>query len=92
MGLGAVLVIAIGVAGGWFASMYVKEDGRGLGYDLAFGVAGAIAGAVLVRIFGDGQMLSLAIAGAMGAGVTLGAQRKFWAGAVVPRVAVRARR
>lgn len=91
MGLGTVLVIAIGVAGGWLASMYVKEAGRGLGYDLAFGIAGSIAGAMVVWILGDGQTVSLAMAGAMGAGVALGAQRKFWAGRPLARVAVRAR-
>lgn len=83
--------IVIGVAGGWLASMYVKEDGRGLGWDLALGVAGSIAGTVVAWTLGDAGTLSLAIAATMGTAVGLGAQRKFWAGTPV-RVPLRARR
>ena len=86
MNMGIVVTaIAIGVAAGWGASVYVREGARGLGWDMMLGVVGGVVGLGIARFLGlgaDAGTAQLLIAAAMGAAGGLGLQRKFWPGPV----------
>jgi uncharacterized membrane protein YeaQ/YmgE (transglycosylase-associated protein family) len=79
------LLVVVGLVMGMLAGS-VRDRGHGRRIDVALGVAGSVASAILALMLGvlsDG-LVAFAIAGVVGAGVVLFAQRALWPAAEPP--------
>src|SRR2546427_9724475 len=73
--------VLVGVLAGVLAGLAMKRGGYGLKKDIIFGLVGAIGLSVIFRavgLFPQAGIVAMAFVAAVGAGIPIVAQRKFW--------------
>ncbi len=73
--------VLVGVSAGLVAGLVMKPGGHGLKRDVMLGLAGSVGLGVVLRTVGLFSGGGIATAGAIalvGAGLAIGAQRRFW--------------
>src|SRR3989442_12273073 len=73
--------VLVGVVAGVLAGLAMKRGGYGLKKDIIFGLVGAIGLSWIFRavgLFPEAGIVAMAFVAAVGAGIPIVAQRKFW--------------
>src|SRR3989441_10177322 len=76
-----VTSVVVGVVAGGLAGLVKKRGGYGLKKDVIFGLVGSIGLSWMFRavgMFPEAGIVAMAFVAAVGAGIPIGAQRKFW--------------